>query len=43
MEGEIYTIEANNVMSNDKIERLAKLEQRIEKCHEEIISFNLFP
>ncbi|KAK4718325.1 hypothetical protein R3W88_016663 [Solanum pinnatisectum] len=25
-EGEIYTIEANNVMSNDEVERLAKLE-----------------
>ncbi|KAG5599197.1 hypothetical protein H5410_030567 [Solanum commersonii] len=29
--GEIYTIEANNVMSNDEVERLAKLEGAVEK------------
>ncbi|KAH0693355.1 hypothetical protein KY285_020452 [Solanum tuberosum] len=42
-EGEIYTIEANNVMSNDKVERLAKLEGAVEKSRQEIISFKLFP
>ncbi|KAH0698813.1 hypothetical protein KY284_013028 [Solanum tuberosum] len=30
-EGEIYTMEANNVMSNDEVERLAKLEGTVEK------------
>ncbi|KAH0722656.1 hypothetical protein KY290_005312 [Solanum tuberosum] len=42
-EGEIYTIEANNVMSNDEVERLAKLEGAVEKSRQEIISFKLFP
>ncbi|KAH0688041.1 hypothetical protein KY284_018594 [Solanum tuberosum] len=42
-EGEIYTIEANNVMSNDEVERLAKLEGAVEKNRQEIISFKLFP
>ncbi|KAH0672490.1 hypothetical protein KY284_023577 [Solanum tuberosum] len=41
-EGEIYTIEANNVMSNDEVERLAKLEGEVEKSRQEIISFKLF-
>ncbi|KAH0776103.1 hypothetical protein KY290_007514 [Solanum tuberosum] len=43
MEGEIYTIEANNVISNDEVERLAKLEGAVEKSRQEIISFKLFP
>ncbi|KAG5577589.1 hypothetical protein H5410_057723 [Solanum commersonii] len=42
-EGEIYTIEANNVMSNDEVERLAKLEGAFEKSRQEILSFKLFP
>lgn len=42
MEGEIYTIEANNVMSNDEIKRLAKPEEAIEKRRQEIISFKPF-
>ncbi|KAH0692475.1 hypothetical protein KY285_019572 [Solanum tuberosum] len=42
-EGEIYTIEANNVMSNNEVERLAKLEGAVEKSRQEIISFKLFP
>ncbi|KAH0691939.1 hypothetical protein KY289_019297 [Solanum tuberosum] len=42
-EGKIYTIEANNVMSNDEVERLAKLEGAVEKSRQEIISFKLFP
>uniref|UniRef100_M1DCB5 Uncharacterized protein n=1 Tax=Solanum tuberosum TaxID=4113 RepID=M1DCB5_SOLTU len=42
-EGEIYTIGANNVMSNDEVERLAKLEGAVEKSRQEIISFKLFP
>ncbi|KAH0636783.1 hypothetical protein KY289_036698 [Solanum tuberosum] len=42
-EGEIYTIEANNVMSNDEVGRLAKLEGAVEKSRQEIISFKLFP
>ncbi|KAH0709112.1 hypothetical protein KY284_010539 [Solanum tuberosum] len=42
-EGEIYTIEANNVMSNDEVERLAKLEGAVEKSRQEIISLKLFP
>ncbi|KAG5596534.1 hypothetical protein H5410_037766 [Solanum commersonii] len=29
-EGKIYTIEANNVMSNNEVERLAKLERAVE-------------
>ena len=33
MEGEIYTIEANNVMSNDEIERLTKLKGAIKKSN----------
>ncbi|KAH0761502.1 hypothetical protein KY290_017575 [Solanum tuberosum] len=41
-EGEIYTIETNNVMSNDEVERLAKLEGAVEKSRQEIISFKLF-
>ncbi|KAG5614080.1 hypothetical protein H5410_013904 [Solanum commersonii] len=41
-EGEVYTIEANNVMSNDEVERLAKLEGAVEKSRQEIISFKLF-
>ncbi|KAH0698966.1 hypothetical protein KY284_013181 [Solanum tuberosum] len=42
-EGEIYTIEVNNVMSTDEVERLAKLEGEVEKSRQEIISFKLFP
>ncbi|KAH0643747.1 hypothetical protein KY285_032823 [Solanum tuberosum] len=42
-EGKIYTIEANNVMYNDEVERLAKLEGAVEKSRQEIISFKLFP
>ncbi|KAG5615154.1 hypothetical protein H5410_014978 [Solanum commersonii] len=41
-EGEIYTIEAYNVMSNDEVERLAKLEGAVEKSRQEIKSFKLF-
>ena len=43
MEGDIYAIDANNVMSNDDIARLAKAEKAIEKSRQEIISFKLFP
>ncbi|KAK4721329.1 hypothetical protein R3W88_011562 [Solanum pinnatisectum] len=43
IEGEIYTIEANYVLSNDEVERLAKLEGAVEKRCQEIISFKLFP
>ncbi|KAG5580676.1 hypothetical protein H5410_051303 [Solanum commersonii] len=43
MEGEIYTIEANNVMSNDEVERLTKLEGAVKKSRQEMISFKLFP
>ncbi|WMV38433.1 hypothetical protein MTR67_031818 [Solanum verrucosum] len=42
-EGEIYTIESNNVISNDEVERLPKLEGAVEKSCQEIISFKLFP
>ncbi|KAH0707678.1 hypothetical protein KY285_010480 [Solanum tuberosum] len=42
-EGEIYTIEANNVMSNNEVERLAKLEGAVKKSRQEIINFKLFP
>ena len=35
-------VEANNVMSNDEVERLSKLEEAIEKILQEIISLKLF-
>ena len=41
-EGEIYTIEENNVMSNNEVEILAKLEEAIEKSRQKIISFKIF-
>ncbi|KAK4731790.1 hypothetical protein R3W88_024778 [Solanum pinnatisectum] len=34
---------ANNVMSKDEVERLAKLEGAVEKSRQEIITFKLFP
>ena len=42
-EGEIHTTEANNVMSNDEVEKLPKLEREFEKICQEIICFKLFP
>ncbi|KAG5605345.1 hypothetical protein H5410_026837 [Solanum commersonii] len=41
--GEIYTIEADHMLSDDEVERLADLEGAVQKSHQEIISFKLFP
>ncbi|XP_059288149.1 uncharacterized protein LOC132041452 [Lycium ferocissimum] len=42
-EGEIYTIEANHVLSDEEAERLSKLEEAVEKSRQQILCFKPFP
>ena len=42
LQATLADVEANNVMSNNEVERLAKLEEAINKSRQEIISLKNF-